>query len=232
VTASPTTGRSDRDLGVVGNERLTALSSAVLLVLFLVEIATTARLGSLISIHVFAGVLLVGPLGVKVASTGYKAARYYTGSGPYVRQGPPPFPLRVLAPVLLAATVLLLGSGLVLVLVGPTASKLLVASHALSFVVWMPTFAVHAVAYLWRVPGIVASDLQPDDLARSSGQRLRLGSNVIALVLAGIGAVLLLPDAAAWLGSLDTEQKVPGFLLGGTVLTVLALIATRPLRWA
>jgi hypothetical protein len=232
VTATPNRGPSGRNLGVVGNERLTALSSAVLLVLFLVELATTARLGSLISIHVFAGVLLVGPLAVKVASTGYKALRYYAGSPAYVRQGPPRLPLRVLAPILLGATVLLLGSGLVLVLVGPTASKVLVAVHVLSFVVWMPAFAVHAIAYVWRVPGIVAGDLRADDAARSSGQRLRLGGNVVALGLAGIGAALLLPDATAWLGSLDTEQKVPGFLLGGTVLTVLALIATRPLRWA
>jgi len=232
VTVHLEDGRNPRDLGVIGNERLTALSSALLLILFLVELATTARLGALISVHVFAGVLLVGPLAVKVASTGYRAVRYYAGSPEYVRLGPPRLPLRVLAPILLGATAVLLSSGLALVLVGPTAPKSLVAVHVLSFVVWMPTFAVHAVAYVWRVPRIVAADWQARDVTPPSGQWLRLGANLVAIALAGIGAMVLLPDAASWIGSLDVEQRVPGFLLGGTVLTVLTLAATRPLRWA
>ncbi len=49
--------------GVVGNERLTALAGAVLLVLILVEIVSAAYLHALLPIHVFVGVLLACLLG-------------------------------------------------------------------------------------------------------------------------------------------------------------------------
>src|SRR5258708_7729114 len=54
--------------GVVGNERLTALAGAVLLVLFVVELVTVPNLGALLSVHVLVGVLLAGPLPVQLAS--------------------------------------------------------------------------------------------------------------------------------------------------------------------
>jgi hypothetical protein len=79
--------------GVVGNERLTALAGAVLLVLILVEIVSAAYLHALLPIHIFVGVLLAGPLVVKLGSTGYRFLRYYTKSPAYVRSGPPRLPL-------------------------------------------------------------------------------------------------------------------------------------------
>ena len=74
--------------GVVGNERLTALAGAVLLVLILVELVSSANLHALLPLHVFVGVLLAGPLVVKLGSTGYRFVRYYTRSPAYVRSGP------------------------------------------------------------------------------------------------------------------------------------------------
>src|SRR5215470_6960681 len=74
---------------VVGNERLTALAGAVLLVLLLVDIASSASLHALLPMHIFVGVLLAGPLVVKIGSTSYRFLRYYTGSPAYVRRGPP-----------------------------------------------------------------------------------------------------------------------------------------------
>ena len=58
--------------GVVGNERLTALAGAVLLVLILVELVSSANLHALLPLHIFVGVLLAGPLVVKLGSTGYR----------------------------------------------------------------------------------------------------------------------------------------------------------------
>src|SRR5256884_3155853 len=81
---------------VVGNERMTALAGAVLLVLILVEIVTSARLRTLLSAHVFVGVLLAGPLAVKIGSTGYRFLRYYTRSPAFVHRGPPRLALRLL----------------------------------------------------------------------------------------------------------------------------------------
>src|SRR5947208_17098907 len=77
---------------VVGNERMTALAGAVLLVLILVEIVISARLRTLLSAHVFVGVLLAGPLAVKIGSTGYHFLRYYTRSPSFLRIGPPLLP--------------------------------------------------------------------------------------------------------------------------------------------
>src|SRR5947209_14735193 len=106
--------------GVIGNERLTALAGAVLLVLFVVELVTVPNLRALLSVHVLVGVLLTGPLAVKLGSTGYRFLRYYTGSPAYVRKGPPHLPLRLLAPLLVVTTLVMIGSGIGLVATGPT----------------------------------------------------------------------------------------------------------------
>ena len=90
--------------GVIGNERLTALAGAVLLVLILLELVSSANLHALLPLHIFVGVLLAGPLVVKLGSTGYRFLRYYTGSPAFVRKGPPRLALRVLSPLILAAT--------------------------------------------------------------------------------------------------------------------------------
>jgi len=106
-------------VGVVGNERLTALAGAILLVLIMAELVTTASLRTFMSAHVFVGVLLAGPLAVKLGSTGYRFVRYYTRAPAYVRRGPPRLALRLLAPVLVVTTIVLIGSGIGLVVVAP-----------------------------------------------------------------------------------------------------------------
>ena len=83
--------------GVVGNERMTALAGAVLLVLILVELVSSASLHTLLPIHIFVGMGLSVPLAVKLGSTGYRFLRYYTRVPAYVRRGPPRLALRVMA---------------------------------------------------------------------------------------------------------------------------------------
>jgi hypothetical protein len=83
--------------GVIGNERLTALVSLVLLVLIVVELVTSAFLRLWLPAHTVVGVLLAGPLLVKMGSTGWRFLCYYTRAPAYVRRGPPPLILRVLA---------------------------------------------------------------------------------------------------------------------------------------
>ncbi|HUC21922.1 MAG TPA: hypothetical protein VMA73_04390, partial [Streptosporangiaceae bacterium] len=81
--------------GVAGNERLTAMTGAVLLLGFAVEGLTVLQVHRLLFIHVLVGGLLIGPVLLKMAATIYRFARYYTGSAPYVRKGPPHPVLRV-----------------------------------------------------------------------------------------------------------------------------------------
>ena len=65
--------------GSHGNEQLTALVAALLLVLLAVEGATLLRINALLTVHAFVGMLLVPVVGLKLASTGWRMLRYYLG---------------------------------------------------------------------------------------------------------------------------------------------------------
>jgi hypothetical protein len=73
----------------VGNERLTALTGIVLLIGFAIEGMTILALHRLLTLHFFLGMLLIGPVLLKIGSTGYRFVRYYASAAPYVRKGPP-----------------------------------------------------------------------------------------------------------------------------------------------
>jgi hypothetical protein len=219
---------------VVGNERLTALAGALLLVLFVVELVTVPNLRALLSVHVLVGVLLTGPLAVKLGSTGYRFLRYYTGSPAYVRKGPPHLPLRLLAPLLVVTTLVMIGSGIGLVVTGPLYPGPLLLMHGLSTLLWLPLIAIHVFAYLWRVPRLVA-----DDWSKSSGRSLapgrglRLSVNLGALMLGTIAALLVLPVATPWSTWITTTGNSPGpfLIIAGLLVTALALLAAKLLRW-
>ena len=217
--------------GVVGNERLTALAGAVLLVLILVELVSAANLHALLPVHIFVGVLLAGPLVVKFGSTGYRFLRYYTRSPAYVRSGPPRLPLRVLGPLLLVTTLAVVGSGIGLVVTGPAQSGLLRSLHSLSVVFWLSLIAIHVVAYLWRTLRWVADDWSKHPAEQAPGRGLRLGVILGALLAGAIAALLLFPGAAPWVVLNQTGQKISGALIGGLALAIVVLLVARPLRW-
>jgi hypothetical protein len=169
------------DTGTVANERLTAATAVVLVALLLVEGVTILFLRPLLPVHIFVGMLLIPPVALKLASTGYRFVCYYTGKPAYVRRGPPHIVLRALAPVLVAATVGVLGTGVSLLVLGPDSGRgIVLGLHKLSFVVWLAVASVHVLAYLPRMPRLV--------LARSGAAR-RMGlvaaSVAVGLVLAG-----------------------------------------------
>jgi hypothetical protein len=62
--------------GVRGNELLTVAAGTVLIVILAVIGVTIVALGRLLSVHLFVGMLLLGPLALKLSSTGYRFARY------------------------------------------------------------------------------------------------------------------------------------------------------------
>jgi hypothetical protein len=217
--------------GVVGNERLTALAGAVLLVLILVELVSTANLHALLPIHIFVGVLLAGPLVVKLGSTGYRFLRYYTRAPAYVRSGPPHLPLRVLAPLLLVTTLAVVGSGIGLVVTGPAQSGLLRPLHSLSVLIWLPLIAIHVGAYLWRTLRWVADDWRKHPAEQAPGRGLRLGMNLGALLAGTVAALLLFPGATPWLVWIQRGQDIPAPLVVGLVLAIVVLLVARPLRW-
>ncbi len=134
-----------------GNERLTAMTGAVLLVLFVAECLTLLNIGNLLTLHVFLGMLLLGPVGLKIGSTLWRFTRYYTGSAAYVRRGPPAPLQRVTGPLVILTTVAVLGTGIMLV-VGPgngSWGRL----HHLSFFLWAFFMVIHLASYVPKLPG-------------------------------------------------------------------------------
>ncbi|MGH2935583.1 MAG: hypothetical protein ACRDL2_13865 [Gaiellaceae bacterium] len=138
------------------NERLTAASGAVLFLLLAAEGVTILFIRPLLSAHMFIGMLLIPPVGLKLGSTGWRFVRYYRGARAYVEKGPPLLPLRLLAPLVVASTLAVFGTGVALLVRGP-GGGLLVGLHKASFVVWLAATGVHVLAYLWRVPRLAAA---------------------------------------------------------------------------
>jgi hypothetical protein len=220
----------EKHMGVVGNERLTALVSLVLLVLIIVELVTSAFLRVWLPTHTVVGVLLAGPLLVKMGSTGWRFLRYYTRVPAYVRRGPPPLVLRVLGPVLLITTLVMVSSGIGLVVTSPLQPFLL--THVFSALVWLPLIAVHSLAHLQQVPRNIASDWSTQQGSRFHvGRGLRLGTNLGALLLGVIGAWLLFPAATPLFAWGQTNVIGVGPFLVGMGAALLLILFTRPWRW-
>src|ERR1700678_4175521 len=143
-----------------GNERLTAMTGAVLLVLLVVECYTILRIGRLLTLHVFLGMLLLGPVSLNAASVIYRFARYYTGSAPYRRQGPPAPLLRLIGPIIVLLTACVFGSGVMLAVTGPSylGPSEWLTIHRLSFFAWLFFMAIHVLNYVWRLPRLLAAE--------------------------------------------------------------------------
>jgi hypothetical protein len=180
-----------RSGGVDGNERLTAATAVVLVVLLAALGVTILSIGPLIWWHVLLGMLLIPPVLLKLGSTGWRFVRYYARSPEYVRRGPPLRPLRLLAPLVIAATLAVFATGVALLVVGP-AGGILVGLHKASFVVWFVVTAIHVLAHLRSIPRLAVADWQRRPLSR--GRRVP-GIGRRRLLLAGsivVGAILAL----------------------------------------
>jgi hypothetical protein len=152
-----------------GNEQLTALAGILLIVFLAVEGATLLNLRALLTVHAFIGMFLIPVVALKMGSTGWRMARYYLGREEYVLRGPPPLPLRVLvAPVVVASTLVLFGTGVYL-LATHEVQGTAVGLHKASFVVWLVSTSVHVLARLVRMREAL--------LARYPGVGLSSGSS-------------------------------------------------------
>jgi hypothetical protein len=184
---------AQRSGGAEGNERLTAMTGAVLLILLAVECYTIFRIGRLLTLHVFLGMLLLGPLTLKAGSVIYRFSRYYTGSAPYRRKGPPALPLRLIGPIIMLLTACVFGSGIMLAVTGPSygpPSEWLVV-HRISFFAWLFFITIHVLAYVPRLPRLLAAEtrgVRAMEVLGGRGTRLAL---LIASLLAGLVIALL-----------------------------------------
>ena len=170
-----------------GNEQLTALAGILLIVFLAVEGATLLNLRALLTVHAFIGMFLIPIVALKLGSTGWRMACYYLGRKEYVRRGPPALPLRVVvAPVVVASTIVLFGTGLYL-LATHEVQGTVVGLHKASFVVWLVSTSIHVLARLVRMREAL--------LARHPGLLLRLGLVAAAIAAGAVVAVSTLPPA-------------------------------------
>jgi hypothetical protein len=183
--------------GTEGNAALTSATAAALTVLLIAEGITILRMHSLATVHMFIGMVLIPPVVLKLGSTGYRFVRYYAGTVRYREKGPPPLPLRLLAPALVAATVVVFVSGVLLMVRGHKSGGLLLI-HKASFIVWGAVFAIH---FLWHLPEVwraVQGDWTPGSREAVPGAGARA-----LLVAASIGggaalALALLSPIDRW----------------------------------
>lgn len=152
----PKLGTSARD-GAAANARLTGAVAVVLLALLAAEGVTIPFIEPLLGAHVFIGMLLLGPVALKLASTGYRFARYYGGSPAYVAKGPPPPVLRILAPGVVLTTLALFGTGVALFVSGARGGTLGFA-HKAAFIAWFALMTVHVLGHLLELPALLAPD--------------------------------------------------------------------------
>ena len=89
---APSVTGSDASEAPRATRLLTIAAGVVLTLLLMAEGITLLQMGPLLSVHMFIGLALIPPVLLKLGSTGYRFARYYTQSRPYVEKGPPPLP--------------------------------------------------------------------------------------------------------------------------------------------
>jgi len=188
--------------GPEGNERLTTIMGAILIVLLAVIGFTIPQLRQFVSVHLFVGILLIGPVLLKMASTGYRFIRYYAGDAAYRRKGPPELILRLIGPIIMISTVAVFVTGVMLLIVGPQHRSPWLLLHKVTFIAWVVFMSLHVLGHLpavGRALGIGRRD--GDQLAGTTpGTAGRWIAIAGALVAGLVLALLLIPDYSAWTG--------------------------------
>ena len=171
---------------VARNRRMTTETGLLLVPLLLLAGATgLATRDARPLLHLAVGLVLVPPLVLKLATAGYRFARYHLGDAEYVAAGPPAPGLRPIAPPLVLAVLALMVSGLALWLepsTGPV--RVWQAVHKLSFLVFGACVGVHVLVHLLRTPTLELERRLPGGATRLL---YLAGSGVLGVILAAVG---------------------------------------------
>ena len=200
ITHRSGTARRPSDAGIEANNRLTASAGAIIFVLLAVEGVTILSVQSLLRLHVIVGMVLVPVVLLKMATTTYRAARYYLNSPAYRRRGPPPLLLRVLGPVVVVSTVAVLATGIWLLLLGPDHRSPWLQIHKASFIVWFGAMTVHVLGHIVETIRIAPRDWtqRGPRIAATGVRRAAVG---LALLVGVVLAVLVEPSVTSWLAA-------------------------------
>jgi hypothetical protein len=186
--------------GTNGNERLTVQTGALLFVMLAALGLTIVRIGQLMWAHLFIGLLLIGPVLLKLASTGYRFVRYYTHDAAYRAKGPPAAALRALAPGVVLSTVVVFATGVALLLIGPSSRGALLGIHKVSFFVWLALTGLHVLGHLIDLPRALRVREHGVGGAFAGGGGAGRAMGLAGMVVAGVVlAILYIPEFTPWL---------------------------------
>jgi hypothetical protein len=186
--------------GTDGNEQLTTVTGAILIVLLAVIGFTIPQLRQFISVHLFVGMLLTGPVLLKMASTGYRMIRYYTGDAAYRAKGPPELILRLIGPIVVLSTVAVFLTGVMLLILGPNHRDPWLMLHKVSFIVWVVFMSLHVLGHVPAVARALGIGRRGNEQLAGAvpGRTGRWIAIAGALVAGLVLAIVLIPDFAAW----------------------------------
>lgn len=193
---------------VEANHRLTRVTGTVLLPLLGLVFLTGLAMDAYWHAHYVVGFVLIPVVLLKLASTGWRALRYYTGSPVYRAAGPPLLSLRLLAPLLVAAISVALVSGVVL-LFQHSRTGSVATIHTDSAVISGGLLGLHLLAYLGASLRSAAAELQR---RAPRGRALRLTLVLLALV-AGAGLAVVTYSEGTWPARSRFERHDDGMVV-------------------
>lgn len=188
--------------GVAGNRRLTSTLGIVLLVLLVVQVLSAvwfallsynlhapggAGFGLVRPVHFFVGFLLFPLIGLKLAATGWRFARYYTRNRSYHDAGAPRPVLRLIAPLLVLSVVVLFASGVEMWSFQNQLGIPWIAVHDLAAFTFVALLAVHVAYHLREAQRVARHDLRAPVAGAITRRALLAGGTVAGLTLA-VGA--------------------------------------------
>lgn len=203
--------------GPAGNARLTAWLGLVLLVLFAAEGVTVLSVHQLLGWHIVLGALAIGPVALKLASTGWRMVAYYVGIERYRLAGPPPLVYRLAGPLVVLTSVAVLLTGVLLLLLGDQRSRQTMATiagfrvdwlflHQASFAVWFAAMTVHVLGR--TIPALRTAQRSLQRPRAVDGIALRLVSIVLAIAVGAALATWLVGKEGGWARGHDRVDQV------------------------
>ena len=183
--------------------------AVVLLLLLAAEGFTILRVGRLLTPHVFIGMLLVPPVLLKMGSTLWRFGQYYRGNEEYRRKGPPVPVLRILGPVVIVLTVVVFGTGIVLLLGPQSIRSQMLQLHRISFILWFAVMTVHVLGHIVETARVAPRDWMRRTRRQVDGAGARQWALAVSLVLGVVLALAVVPEVGPWLDG--GRHMVAGF---------------------
>lgn len=178
---------------IEGNHRLTALTGSLLALLLALVFLTGLLMDAFWHIHYAVGFVLIPVVVLKLASTGYRAMRYYTGNPLYRAAGPPELLPRVLAPLMVVSVLTALITGVALFVQG-SRDGTLSTLHTDSAVCSAVLLGLHFLIY---IPDALLTTFR--ELRARASRPMLSRVALVAIVLAlGITLALVTYDSGVW----------------------------------